>query len=928
MADYDLIIRGGSVIDGTGADARTADVAVVDGVIAEVGAVAGRGRREIDADGALVIPGIVDIHSHYDGQATWDERLQPSSWHGVTTVVTGNCGVGFAPVHDADHDKLIELMEGVEDIPGAALHEGLRWNWNSFGEFLDAVDSIPHDIDVAMQVPHGALRLNVMGERGANHEDATPDDIAAMAELAREGIEAGALGFSTSRTRNHKTSTGAYTPTLTAAPDELIGIAQGVGATGTGVLQVVSDFLDPDGEFAMLREMVATSGRPMSISIARNPMVPDAFRGLLDHLTAANADGLTMTGQVAPRAVGLILGLECTLNPFLTNPVYREIADRPLAERVAALRDPAFRERLLAEAAERSRDKLGGNLIGRFDLLFEMADEPDYEPSLDTSIQAIAVRSGRSADEVALDAMLADDGHGLLYLPVPQLRRREPRRLPRNAGASAHRARPRRRRRPRRHHLRRQLPDHAARLLGARPRPRPHPAPVPRATPLPRHRTHRRVARPRRDRTGLSRRPQRGRLRAAPAAQARDRPRPSGERTAVAAARRRMAPHHRGRPRDLPRRRRHRRPARPPGTRRPTRTDRSTAMSTTDMPISLHDVVELETHANWTAVDIGDPDDWTLQLTDAHHAELDAGLTQARSTTDDVLAVTADDFTLPTLGPLLATMAEELVNGRGFTRIAALDVDRLGAEDASWIYWGIGMHLGEPWPQNAKGHLLGDVKDQGKAPDDPTARGNEIGGHPLGFHSDGSDLVGLLCIDSGVSGGESLVANAVGAHNALVRTRPDLAAVLYEPLPYDFRGEQREGAQPFYAVPAFTRHNGPTGDRLFVRYIRPFIEASQRHADAPRLTALQIEAMDAYDALINDHDNQVEMALRPGDIQFVNNYHVLHGRRRYVDDTESGRVRWLKRLWLATDILGPDDRPARFQRAGAMGHWGERRTRA
>ncbi len=305
MAEFDLIIRGGSVIDGTGADARTADVAVRDGVVVEVGTVAGTGVREIDADGALVIPGVVDIHSHYDGQATWDTRLQPSSWHGVTTVVTGNCGVGFAPVADADHDKLIELMEGVEDIPGAALHEGLRWNWNSFGEFLDAVESLPHDIDVAMQVPHGALRLNVMGERGANHEDATPDDIAAMAELAREGIEAGALGFSTSRTRNHKTSTGAYTPTLTAAPEELIGIAQGVGATGTGVLQVVSDFLDPDAEFDTLRKMIEMSGRPMSISIARNPMVPDAFRGLLERITQANADGLTMTGQVAPRRSGI-----------------------------------------------------------------------------------------------------------------------------------------------------------------------------------------------------------------------------------------------------------------------------------------------------------------------------------------------------------------------------------------------------------------------------------------------------------------------------------------------------------------------------------------------------------------------------------------------------------------------------------------------
>ena len=426
MADYDLIIRGGSVIDGTGEAARTADVAVARrrdrrGRARSTGAPS----RTIDADGALVIPGIVDIHSHYDGQATWDQRLQPSSWHGVTTVVTGNCGVGFAPVHDADHDKLIELMEGVEDIPGAALHEGLRWNWNSFGEFLDAVDSIPHDIDVAMQVPHGALRLNVMGQRGADHEEATPDDIAAMAELARQGIEAGALGFSTSRTRNHKTSTGAYTPTLTAAPDELIGIAQGVGATGTGVLQVVSDFLDPDGEFAMLREMVATSGRPMSISIARNPMMPDAFRGLLDHISAANADGLVMTGQVAPRAVGLILGLECTLNPFLTNPVYREIADRTLAEKVAALRDPGFRERLLSEAAERSRDKLGGNLIGRFDLLFEMGDEPDYEPALDSSIEAVAARSGRSAGGGGARRDARRGRPRSAVPPVPQLRRRQ-----------------------------------------------------------------------------------------------------------------------------------------------------------------------------------------------------------------------------------------------------------------------------------------------------------------------------------------------------------------------------------------------------------------------------------------------------------------------------------------------------------------------
>lgn len=344
--------------------------------------------------------------------------------------------------------------------------------------------------------------------------------------------------------------------------------------------------------------------------------------------------------------------------------------------------------------------------------------------------------------------------------------------------------------------------------------------------------------------------------------------------------------------------------------------------------ITTADVRELEPRAEWRAGDVGDAGDWTLRLTDEHHRELDAALAHARSVSDELLDITRDEFPLPTLSPLLAEMAEELVDGRGFARIAALDVARLGAEDASWCYWGIGMHLGEPWPQNARGHLLGDVRDQGKAPDDPTARGNEIGGHPLTFHSDGSDLVGLMCIDPGVSGGESLVANALHAHNLLVRERPDLAAVLYEPLPYDFRGEQREGARPYYELPAFTRHAGPTGERLFVRYIRPFIEASQRHDGAPRLTPEQREAMDAYDELVNDPDNRVEMALRSGDIQFINNYHVLHGRRRYVDDAASGRVRWLKRLWLATDVLGPDDRPERFQRVGAMEHWGRTRTRA
>jgi hypothetical protein len=408
----------------------------------------------------------------------------------------------------------------------------------------------------------------------------------------------------------------------------------------------------------------------------------------------------------------------------------------------------------------------------------------------------------------------------------------------------------------------------------------------------------------------------------------RDRPRPAGQRAAPVAARRRLAPHDRRRPGDLPRRRRHRRAAGPTDPRRPTRTE-GRRDDDHHRPPHRHDVVDARDsrHANWRAGDIGDPDDWTLHLTDAHHAELDAALAHARSVTDEVLDVTADDFPLPTL-PRCCRRRRGVGQRPRVRRIAALDVERLGAEDASWMYWGIGMHLGEPWPQNAKGHLLGDVKDQGKAPDDPTARGNEIGGHPLGFHSDGSDLVGLMCIDSGVSGGESLVANAVGAHNALVRTRPDLAAVLYEPLPYDFRGEQRDGGRPFYFGAGVHPPHRPDGDRLFVRYIRPFIQASQRHADAPA----PHRRPDRGDGRLRRVDQRSRQPGRdgaaPGDIQFVNNYHVLHGRRRYVDDVEAGRVRWLKRLWLATDILGPDDRPERFQRVGAMGHWGERRTRA
>lgn len=414
---HDLVIRGGTVIDGTGADARTADVAVRDGIISEVGRVAGTAARTIDADGLLVTPGFVDIHAHYDGQASWGERMTPSSWHGVTTVVAGNCGVGFAPVRPADHQRLIELMEGVEDIPGAALHEGLLWDWQSFPEFLDTLDGRSYDVDVAVQVPHGALRLHVMGDRGVAREPATAADIELMAKLAAEAVEAGALGFTTSRTLNHRTSRGEPVPSLTAGADELVGIARAIGATGQGVLQVVSDFADPDAEFALCRAMVEESGRPLSFSLLQTPL--DTWRRQLDLLAEATADGLPMLAQVAPRAVGLLLGLECTLNPFLTNPVYREVAELDLGGRVAALAVPAFKERVLdaSRSAERS-GRLGAGLIDNTALMYELDDPPDYEPDPDTSVARRAEREGREPLELSYELLLGRDGHALLYLPM------------------------------------------------------------------------------------------------------------------------------------------------------------------------------------------------------------------------------------------------------------------------------------------------------------------------------------------------------------------------------------------------------------------------------------------------------------------------------------------------------------------------------
>src|SRR5689334_5917676 len=369
----------------------------------------------------LVTPGFVDIHTHYDGQATWDQRLQPSSWHGVTTVVMGNCGVGFAPCRPADHDRLIRLMEGVEDIPFPVLSEGLPWNWESYPDYLDSLSERRFDVDIGSQLPHAAMRVYVMGQRGVDREPATPDDIAAMRAIAKRAAEAGALGFGTSRTLNHRSSDGSPIATLTAGEDELTGIAMGLADAGRGVLQVVSDFNDPVEEFAMLRRVVERSGRPLSFSLLQSPRDPEQWRLMLDQMSDAKAAGLQMRAQVATRPVGVLFGLELTANPFSTYPTYKEIAKLPLSERVARLRDPDYRARLLADEPDSSRAP-GLSPARAWERIFPMGeDSPDYEPTSDTSIAAIAARRGMDPREVALDHMLdggPGDGRGILYLPL------------------------------------------------------------------------------------------------------------------------------------------------------------------------------------------------------------------------------------------------------------------------------------------------------------------------------------------------------------------------------------------------------------------------------------------------------------------------------------------------------------------------------
>jgi N-acyl-D-aspartate/D-glutamate deacylase len=415
---YDLIIRGGNVADGRGTPLFKADIAIKDGKIVEIGSVAGTGVEEIDARGKLVAPGFVDVHSHYDGQAIWDDRLLCSGWHGVTTTVMGNCGVGFAPVRAKDRDLLVEMMEGVEDIPGNVMREGLPWDWSTFPEFMDALERRPHDIDMCAQLPHSALRVYVMGDRAVRREEGTADDIAEMRRLAEEAMHAGAFGFTTSRTQNHRTLAGELIPSFGATMEEFAGVAMGLKDAGKGVLQIIAD-LPPEGrahEFAIMRGMVEASGRPLSATVLQRNSDPDGFRDFMNMIGGAVADGLPMHAQVAPRPIGTLFSLDMHRNPFCFHPSYKTIEHEPLDNKVAIMRDPAFRAKILAESADHHTEQQVRR-VQSFDYLFPFGDPPNYTPSKDDSVTAIAAREGRSVFEVAYDLLLEDDGRAMLFAP-------------------------------------------------------------------------------------------------------------------------------------------------------------------------------------------------------------------------------------------------------------------------------------------------------------------------------------------------------------------------------------------------------------------------------------------------------------------------------------------------------------------------------
>jgi len=418
---HDIVIRGGTIADGTGKAAFAGDVAIADGRIAAVGGKQGPARREIDADGLLVTPGWVDIHTHYDGQAMWDPLLAPSCWHGVTTVMFGNCGVGFAPVKKHHRAALMDLMEGVEEIPNPVLAAGLNWEWESFPEFMNALERRPRAIDIAAQAAHLPLRVYVMGDRAIRREPATADDIAAMRKLTIEALHAGAFGFTTSRTDSHKTPDGELVASRDADAAELLGIGSALGATGTGAFGMNSDFDDEDYELAWMTKLARETGRPVWFLLTDRYEDPARWRRLMQAVHRARADGLPLTAQIAGRPIGVMMGVGTALNPFTVRPSYKRLESLPIAEQRARLRDPEVRRQILAERpSESDVAKLAQfrqAVTRRWDKFFVMGNPPDYEPAPEHSVAAIAARSGRPPDEIAYDYITAAAGN-YLYFPV------------------------------------------------------------------------------------------------------------------------------------------------------------------------------------------------------------------------------------------------------------------------------------------------------------------------------------------------------------------------------------------------------------------------------------------------------------------------------------------------------------------------------